>query len=86
METLYLTFDAFKVAFPITTKVVSVTSTQWVNSVSVRVVDLYGVKSGYLMKCSILESSMGNYVLLNNMEMADGITDSAVANAIAISL
>jgi hypothetical protein len=86
METLNVNFDAFKTAFPTADNVYSVTSTQWVNSVSVRVVDLYGVKSGYLMQCSILENEIDDYALINNTEMGDGVTENAIANAIAVGL
>lgn len=86
METLNVNFDAFKTAFPTADNVYSVTSTQWIDASSKRVVDLYAVKSGCLVQCSILENEIDDYVLLNRSEMADGVTDSAIASAIAASL
>lgn len=86
METLNVNFDVFKISFSTTANVYSVTSTQWVDNSSQRIVDLYAVKSGYLMQCSVLESELEDYVLLNNSEMSDGVTDSAIASAIAASL
>jgi hypothetical protein len=59
METLNISFNAFKAAFPKTDKVYAVTSTQWADGTgSKQVVDLYAVKSGYLMQCSVLESEL----------------------------
>lgn len=86
METLNVNFDVFKISFSTTANVYSVTSTQWVDNSSQRIVDLYAVKSGCLVHCSILENEIDDYVLLNRSEMADGVTDSAIASAIAASL
>jgi len=86
METLNVNFDAFKTAFPTADNVYSVTSTQWIDASSKRVVDLYAVKSGYLMQCSILESELEGYELLNNAEMGDGVTQNAISNAIAVGI
>ena len=86
METLNVSINAFKTAFPKTSKVYAVTSTQWIDASSKRVVDLYAVKSGYLMQCSVLESELEDYVLLNNSEMADGVTQDAISNAIAVGI
>ena len=87
METLNISFNAFKAAFPETSKVYAVTSTQWADGTgSKQVVDLYAVKSGYLMQCSILENEIDDYALINNTEMGDGVTENAIANAIAVGL
>lgn len=86
METLNISFNAFKAAFPKTNKVYAVTSTQWIDASSKRVVDLYAVKSGYLMQCSVLESELEGYELLNNAEMGDGVTQNAISNAIAVGI
>jgi predicted amino acid racemase len=86
METLNVNFDAFKTAFPTADNVHSVTSTQWIDASSKRVVDLYAVKSGYLMQCSVLESELEGYELLNNAEMGDGVTQNAISNAIAVGI
>jgi hypothetical protein len=87
METLNISFNAFKAAFPKTDKVYAVTSTQWADGTgSKQVVDLYAVKSGYLMQCSVLESELEGYELLNNAEMGDGVTQSAISNAIAVGI
>ena len=87
METLNVSINAFKTAFPKTNKVYAVTSTQWADVTgSKQVVDLYAVKSGYLMQCSVLESELEDYVLLNNSEMADGVTQDAISNAIAVGI
>jgi len=86
METLNISFNAFKAAFPKTNKVYAVTSTQWIDASSKQVVDLYAVKSGYLMQCSVLESELEGYELLNNAEMGDGVTQNAISNAIAVGI
>lgn len=86
METLNVSINAFKKAFPKTSKVYAVTSTQWVDNSSQRIVDLYAVKSGYLMQCSVLESELEGYELLNNAEMGDGVTQNAISNAIAVGI
>jgi hypothetical protein len=86
METLNVNFDVFKISFSTTANVYSVTSTQWIDGSSKRVVDLYAVKSGYLMQCSILENEIDDYALINNTEMGDGVTENAIANAIAVGL
>ena len=86
METLNVNFDVFKISFSTTANVYSVTSTQWVDNSSQRIVDLYAVKSGYLMQCSVLESELEDYVLLNNSEMGDGVTQDAISNAIAVGI
>lgn len=86
METLNVNFDVFKISFSTTANVYSVTSTQWVDNSSQRIVDLYAVKSGYLMQCSVLESELEGYELLNNAEMGDGVTQNAISNAIAVGI
>ena len=86
METLNISFNAFKAAFPKTNKVYAVTSTQWIDGSSKRVADLYAVKSNYLMQCSVLESELEDYVLLNKSEMGDGVTQDAISNAIAVGI
>ena len=86
METLNVSLSSFKTAFPETSKVYAVTSTQWIDGSSKQVVDLYAVKSGYLMQCSVLESELEGYELLNNAEMGDGVTQNAISNAIAVGI
>lgn len=63
-----------------------VSSTQWVDDSNKRIIDMYAVKNGCLIQCTILESELSDYVIMNNSEMADGSTDCAIANAISASL
>ena len=85
METLNVSLDSFKTAFPETSKVYAVTSTQWIDDSSKRVVDLYAAKSNYLLQCTVSEGQLNGYVLLNNVEMGDGATQDAISNASTVA-
>lgn len=83
MITLNASLDAIKKLDAKT--VYCVTSTQWVDNSS-SVVDMYAVKNGCLLQCTVAASELSDYVIVNNLEMGDGVTDSAIASAISASL
>ena len=84
MITLNASLDAIKKLDA--KSVYCVSSTQWVDDSSKRIVDMYAVKNGCLLQCTVAESELGDYVIVNNLEMGDGVTDSAIASAISASL
>ncbi len=84
MITLNASLDAIKKLDAKT--VYCVTSTQWVDNSSSRVVNMYAVKNGCLLQCTVAASELSDYVIVNNLEMGDGVTDSAIASAISASL
>jgi hypothetical protein len=82
--TLTINLEAIKKLDP--KSVYCVTSTQWIDDSSKRIVDMYAVKNGCLLQCTVAESELGDYVIENNLEMGDGAIDSAIASAISASL